>query len=265
MNITLKGEGKHMKLRLNLGIVAALIATTGLAVDAHGQIILVDLGNSQSFRGLSVSNPDSNGNYWNSVWSGAYYPDIQDITGTPTSIDFGFSSAIGTDSYNGPAGPTDVGPLIGNLANTDIDAVALGNLGGALEGAFDYYVSSRFEIQGLDPSKQYNLTFYGSHKFSAESTTVYSVYTDNTYSTLVDSTSLQIQDPISPWLHNRDTVATISNLSPQAGDILYVSFAGLTGGEGYLNAFQIEVVPEPGTALLLIAGFGWVCTKRSRR
>ena len=82
----------------------------------------------------------------------------------------------------------------------------------------------------MDPAKKYDLTFFGSHKFSVDATTVYSVYTDNTYTTLVGSANLDVQDPADPSLHNRDTVATISNLSPQADNILYVQFVGSNGG-----------------------------------
>ena len=43
-------------------------------------------------------------------------------------------------------------------------------------------------------------------------------------------------------MHNRDQVATISNLSPQTSDILYVQFVGSTGNLGYLNDMQIEAI-----------------------
>ena len=91
--------------------------------------------------------------------------------------------------------------------------------------------------------RRYNLTFFGSHKFSNDSTTVYSVYSDNTYSTLVDTASLDVQDAgRAVQLHNRDKVATISNLSPQTNNILYVQFVGSTGNLGYLNDMQIEAI-----------------------
>lgn len=65
--------------------------------------------------------------------------------------------------------------------------------------------------------------------------------------------------------HNQDTVATISGLTPQAGNALYIGFAGAGGNEGYLNAMQIDVVPEPNT--LLLAGLGGLllATLRQRR
>ena len=109
----------------------------------------------------------------------------------------------------------------------------------------------------MDPTKRYNLTFFGSHKFSTDDATVYSVYTDNTYSTLVGSASLNVQQPGSPNLHNRDKVATISNLAPQASNILYVQFVGSAGSLGYLNDFQISVIPEPSALLLLVSGIAW--------
>jgi hypothetical protein len=211
--------------------------------------VLIDFGSDTSYRGLSVDNPDTNGNYWNSLQPGVFYTDLVDIDNQATTIDLGFDTPVGTDSYNGPAGPTDPTTLETDVQLVDVDAVALGNLGGALEAAFDFAAGPsladnrvRFQIQDLDPAKMYNLTFFGSHKFSTDATTVYSVYSDNTYSTLVDSASLDVQSAAEPWMHNRDMVATINNLSPQADNILYVQFVGSNGDLGYLNDLQIEGV-----------------------
>lgn len=225
-----------------------------------GETILIDFGNATSWRGVNVSSPDVNGNYWNSVWSGAYYPGLKNTAGTVTSVNFGFSSAGGTDSYNGPCGAV-LGepPTAAEIASCDIDAAALGILG-VKEAAMDYYTNSTFEIQGLDPTKTYNLTFFGSHRWGGV-TTVYSVYSDNTYSNMIASANLNVRDAASGWLHNRDTTVTLSGLSPQMYNILYVKFAGIDQTEGYLNALQIEEVPEPATLLLLAAG-GLLARKR---
>lgn len=158
-----------------------------------------------------------------------------DISNNPTALALGFDAAPGTDSFNGPDGV--------------IDAAALGLLGGALEAVNDFYVSSSFQIQGLDPTYTYTLTFFGSHKFSTDDSTVYSVYSDSGYSNEVASVSLKVQTPGSPWLHNSNTVAVITNLVPQSGNILYVSFQGSGGNEGYLNAMRIDVhypIPPAG-------------------
>ena len=230
-----------------------------MVAPVYGGDILVDFGSTVSWRGIDAPSPDGNGNYWNSVDSFAYFPDLVDTAGNATAVDFGFAAPGGTDSYNGPAGVTSSPVTAAEIAATDIDAVALGNLG-VNEAAMDFYTNSTFEIQGLDSTKTYDLTFYGSHKWGGL-TTVYEVYTDNTYTTLVDSASLDVMDATSNWLHNRDTVVTISGLAPQTSDILYVKFAGINATEGYLNAMQITEVPEPATMALLLVG-GLLARKR---
>ena len=237
----------YARTLMSFAMACALMLS--LAHSASAQTVLIDFGNDESFRGLSAINPDDNGNYWNSLRTGVFYTDLVDIQNNPTTIDFGFSTPVATDSYNGPAGPTSEANLENEVDITDIDAAALGNLGGSLEAAFDYVAGPDladnrvlFEIQQLDPTKTYSLTFFGSHKFSIDSTTVYSVYTDNMYLTPIGTASLDVQAPDSPGTHNRDMVATISDLSPQTDNILYVEFIGSTGSLGYLNAMQIEGV-----------------------
>ena len=85
------------------------------------------------------------------------------------------------------------------------------------------------------------LTFFGSHIFSFDTTTVYSVYTDeHLFHFGRFSRPRRSGARLRPTLHNRDRVATISNLSPQTDNILYVQFVGSAGFEGYLNDMQIE-------------------------
>jgi len=246
---------------------AAVIALSiGLVITSHAQTVLLDFGSNTSYRGLSIVNPDANGNSWNSLQPGAFYENAVDINNVPTTIDVGFDTPIGTDSYNGPAGPT--GPewagaptpqLLIDVTFSDVDAEALGILGGGCdvatgtgtcEGVFDFAATdpgavAQFQIQGLDPTKSYNLTFFASHKYSTDNTTIYKVYTDNTYTTVVASTTLEVMDPSNPVAHNRDKVATITGLSPQADNILYIEFAAASGGEGgigYLNDMLLEGV-----------------------
>jgi hypothetical protein len=240
----------HYYLR-RVSLVPALALLVGQALSTHAQTVLVDFGSDTSFRGLSVNNPDTNGNYWNSLQPGLFYENLIGIDNVATAIDLGFDTPVATDSYNGPAGPTDELTLETDVMFTDIDAEALGNLGGSFEGVFDYaagfdgaqHFPVRFQIQGLNPTATYDLTFFGSHMFSDDPTTVYTVYSDNTYTTPVASTTLLVQEPFN--MYNRDRLATIEDVSPQTDNILYVEFVGETGNGGYLNAMQIEAIAGP--------------------
>ena len=202
---------------------------------AAEQTFLIDFGNSSSYNGSSVANPDLNGNHWSSVWNGDFYADLPDASGLAAAVDFGFDSAAGTDAYNGPGG--------------NYDAAALGMLGGAADAVNDFFVSSRFQLQGLDPAKTYSLTFYGSHYYSADDMTVYSVYSDSSYTDRIAWVGLNVQVPGTLGAkNNSNTVAVITGLAPQAGNALYVAFEGRNGADGYLNAMQVDVhaAPPPG-------------------
>lgn len=218
------------------------LATVSMfSVTASSQSLLIDFGNDGSYRGTNVISPDGNGNYWNSVNSTQYWANIVDINGATTTIGFGFGTATnGTDSYNGPAGTNE------SPAFVEIDAVALGALG-VNEAAFDYYASSTFTIQGLDPAKTYTLTFFGSRKFPQNTSTVYTVYTSNDYLSAVASIPLDVCEPGAEWLHNSNRVAVIQNVSPQFANSLWIGYTGDAGGNGYLNALLIEEVADaPG-------------------
>jgi hypothetical protein len=244
--------------------VPALALLVGQAVIVNGQTVLVDFGNDTTYRSLSVLNPDTKGHYWNSIQPGVLVENFVDLQNNATTIDIGWDTPLGFDSFNGPAGPTGPADVKADLrANdlpfTDIDlspTSALGNLNGALEGPFDFVTGQgveganqvRFQIQQLDPAKKYNLTFFGSHIFSNDTTTVYTVFTNNTYTTPVGTANLDVQVAGMPNVHNKDKVATINNLSPQADNILYVQFVGMNGNLGYLNCMQIEAVTPAGTA-----------------
>jgi hypothetical protein len=265
---------KLTKVSGRVGRLAMVVAIgIGLAVSAQAQTLLVDFGRGDpggSFRGVTVPNPDANGNTWNSLTPGPFYGGLVDVSGAATTIGLGYTTGVGTDSFNGPAGVTSIPPTAGEIAATDIDTVALGNLG-VKEAAMDFAASpgglnnnTRFEISGLDPLKTYSLTIFGSHKFSDDDSTVYSAYGDAAYTSLLGSASLLVQTPGSPWLHNRDTVATLSNLSPSAGGSLYMNFVGSNGNQGYLNSFQLTGVPEPSSMLLLVSSVGLLFGVRRR-
>lgn len=241
-------------------ILGACIMVCSIPVPVTAERLLIDFGNDVSYRGRSVDNPDKNSNYWNSVDSSVYWTDLLYADGSTSSIDFGFSSAEGNDSYNGPAGPTTSGD---DYTNAVIDAAALGDLG-IKAAVFDYYVSSTFTIQELDPSMFYTLTFFGSHKYNNNNWTTYTVYTSNDYAVEICSTTLYVG---ADMFHNSNTVATLSDLSPQFANSIWVGFDGEFGYSlGYLNTMAIDViVPEPLALSGLLPAVFWMWRKRTCR
>lgn len=240
-----------------------LLGTALLAADmAPAKSYLIDFNSSRGYRGLDPASPDANGNRWNAVphpvTGSSQLNGLVATDGTTSRIDVGFSSPFGTDSYNGPAGDTSTGApdyLLdpSSVANTDIESVALGDLGGSLAAAFDFIstvshtpagqtapvVDARFAIQGLDPELNYTLRFFGSRKFSTESTTIYEAFSDEKFEYLSAAASLAVCDPSVPGNHNRDQVAVLTEIRPSASGTIYVRMRGAGGGEGYLNAMQI--------------------------
>jgi len=250
-----------MKSQMSLVSLISAAAILLLAPVAQAKV-LIDFGNNSSYRCAATANPDTNGNYWNSVWSGAYYSNMLNADGTTGTIGFGFGSTVGgVDSYNGPAGATDASGTPNYLyTNAVINAAALGDLG-IKSAAFDFYVSSTFTLQNLEPTKTYNLTFFGSHKYNANNTTIYYVCSSDNYDivTAVASASLLVGVNAD---HNQDRVVTISNVVPQFANSIWIKFQGSAGGAGYLNAMKIDVIPEP---MALLGGFGLVLGLVARR
>jgi len=202
--------------------------------------VLIAFGNNQSYRGINMPSPDLRGNFWNSVGAGAVNAPLKNAAGEVTTMGLGFDAAAGTDYYNGPSGATQ------DPSACVIDTDALGYLG-IKEAVYHYYVNSTFRIQGLDPTKVYSLTFFGSHKYSPSDYTTYSVCSDARYSMVVTSISLYVQSPGNPGAHNSNKVATISGLSPQSNGIIYIKFQGTNRDSsvgGYLNCMQIVDIPR---------------------
>jgi len=250
---------QSMKTYKLLPLAAALVAS------AHAQTVLIDFGNATSFRGVSQVGVDSLGHTWTSVYSGAFYSNLPDSTGTASPIDFGFTTASGPDSYNGPAGGTTDPPTAGEIAAAAaaVNVGALGMLGGSGEVVMDFYADSTFQIQGLTAGQAYQINLFGSHKYGA-TTTRYTAYTDGTFTTPITFVDLVV-NPGGTGTSNSDQFATL-DLTP-AGSIIYIGYADAAGlGSGYLNTLSVSVVPEPSTlGLILGAGVLGLVFRRHRK
>ena len=243
-------------------VAAVLTLILGLAISAQGQTALIKMGDNQSNQGTNAPSPDSNGNYWNSVDSSQFFPSLTNIDGSvgvSWAVAFGFEvGEVGnTGASNGPAGP--VPP--GTPANCVIDAAALGDLG-IQQAVFNYYVNSEFELQGLYPSRTYTLTFFGSHSQSPSDYTVYSIFTNSSYTMLETAVAQYAQYPGNPGVPNSNMVISATVL-PWTNGTLYVQFLGTNtvgggigtnGAGGYLNCMQVTQgpstnAPPPATPL----------------
>lgn len=250
---------------LNKTLSLILTLCSGIALTA--ETVLLDFGNDDSFRGISVSNPDENGNYWNSVRSGAYFGSLVDIENNASGIQYG-PGAHPTDSYNGPAGATDGGITEVMLLTLNIDKTALGRLG-VPEAAIDYHAgklgesSGYFVLNGLNAAATYTLRFFGSHKYNEHDTTRINIYDDSDRLNLIATEDFVVGIG---GAHNQDTVVEFVELIPSAGGQLYLEFGGADGASfGYLNAMEVSTEsggtvepgpdPEPDEGIkLVVAG-----------
>jgi len=273
-----------MRVTSSLRIACVIIGGLALNATVNAETVLVDMGNTSTFRGVSVPNPDANGHTWNSVAPGALVSNLVGTNNVATGIGLGWDTPVGTDSFNGPFGgqTTFPNPTAGEIATVDgkINKVALGDLGVA-EAAIDYAASAGaglfntvFDLESLNQSETYTLKLYGSHIFSNDQNTVYSVFNKSTagvLSGLEGSASIAVQqidtnDPSNPPnIPNFDQVATISGLTANSDGVLFVNFVGANGHEGYLNSFELIGTPTPEPASLgLIALAGTMLARRRR-
>ncbi|MGE9268361.1 MAG: hypothetical protein ACQKBY_09715 [Verrucomicrobiales bacterium] len=108
--------------------------------------------------------------------------------------------------------------------------------------------AAAFQLQNLDPSKLYTLTFYGSRmSVSDNRETEYTVTGDGASQVLL----LDVANNVT------ETIST-TTITPTAGGIITVDLQegpNNTNSSGffYIGALEINVVPEPSTALLSLA------------
>ena len=174
------------------------------------------------------------------------------------------------DSFINTSNP----PTSGELTTVQglIDAGSLGIFGVA-EAAIDFYVSNngtsnvgRFQIQQVAAGQEYELAFYGSHRWVGSQTT-FSVYDDNLYSNLLGSTTITHGNGAGTG--NTSDVGVISGLTgpSNSNNIFYVQWEGtVTSTQGYINAMSISAIPEPSTLMLFgIAGIALIGFARRRK
>jgi hypothetical protein len=208
------------------------------------QTWLLNFGGAYGYRGTNVPSPDIQGHYWNNLGTNLNGSPLvlTNAGGAATAMTFMFDASnpaytnvnaapyyYGSDYYNGPSGP------VQNPNACVFNPGALGYLG-ITNAVYSYFIGAHCILQNMNPAHQYSLTFFGSHKYSTDSTTIYSVYSNSSYTALIGSTNLFVGSGAS---YNEGTVAVVGPISPSGSGSMYFDFLGANGDQGYLNCMQI--------------------------
>lgn len=203
--------------------------------------VLVDFGTvakRHAVDGVGANVADSNGNYWSHITGAAdNNTNLLSTAGTASGIGLEVSNFTGPGDYNGGASP-DAGLNDGLFAYTDVTDDAL------------FFVDSlapTVTLSGLDSGKTYNLVFHGARVTSSVRTTTYATFGTNI---TLQTSGADVGGAGVNW--NDDTVARIEGITGVESTVINLS---ATGGFGYINAMEIEVIPEPAT-LGLVMGVG---------
>ncbi len=230
------------------------IATVFALTSASAQVILIDFGPA----GNPTASPDANNNYWNNQFSAASggLTDLKTTTNLSSNINFTISSGFIAN------GPSENPPSL--VGTASLGAL---NVSTALSDFFFVNNSTAtITFSGLDLTKTYTFQLLGSRDASgtpADRNTTYTITGANSDFETLKTTGINLGG--TGINYNNSNLAVISSIVPNATTssiTLDVSSAGL----GYLNAVQINVIPEPTTlALVAVVGLLGVVGSRRRR
>lgn len=218
--------------------------------------VLLDFGTDSTYRGVSVTGADSNGNVWNSIGFG-YTANLLDTAGSPTTFDFAPDGLGGTDSYNSYGATSN--PVTATELATVQSKLDTGSPGlfGVAEAAIDFFQSSnattsvgRFQIQQVTPGQIYDLSFFGSKMYMGNQQTTFTVFDDSGYTNELGSVTITHGSGGTP---NTSEVGLISGIvgPNNSNNILYVQWEGVTTStEGFLSSMAITAVPEPASIVI---------------
>lgn len=229
--------------------ILSILTVIFTVASASAQTILIDFGGGAN----PTASPDANSNYWNNL--------VAPSNGTATLVSTtnattGISVAV-TDAFDN-SGPSPYATLTGNASLGDL------NIGTAISDYF-YVTSSsigNLTFSGLNATKTYTFTIFGTRNATETRTTNYSLIGGNSgnASLVVSGTNLGGAG----INYNTGNLAVISSISPNGSNeiLLTVSTASTYG---YISALQIDVVPEPAVAVLVLGGMGALLVWRRSR
>jgi hypothetical protein len=233
------------------GVVPLALALSAFAAP-EDEPLLIDFGRHDGgVNGDVTASPDLNGNYWNSLGTpasavsiGTFYSGLVTISNnySPVTVEVRTGNVQCNGTQNGGLTTPDAG-LLGDFA-----------IATATE---DYFfvngspATSTLRLAGLDPSRLYKLSLFGTRNTSATDTrtTQYSVTDANG----LHQVNLQTSGPGSgsaghPY-GNDDTIVELDQLVPDASGQIDLSLTVVNGSFAYLGI--LKITPETPTLAFL--------------
>lgn len=255
-----------MKRNLIPCICASTLFATSLAASA--QTLLIDFGSNSAANGsyLTVSDlsngPDSNGNYWNNLFvNGSTLNNLVYSNNTPSGISMAAPGTLVGAALNGWG----IGNGTVNLSSPNLNIFTA-----YTDGIYQFTAggSNTLTFSGLDPSKTYNFSIFGSRSDAgANRVTRYTVagLAGSTFQTLTTSGPNVGGAGVN---FNNSQTANFSGIQPNGSNQITLTMSVESGSAWHLNALEITVVPEPSTNALLIltalAG-SWLSLRRKTK
>lgn len=228
-----------------------------LALNAGAQTLLVDFGNNGT-NGSQTPSP-SGGNYWNNSFNGGYtVTNMVTTSNGTTTIDLTYTTAVATNTAALSVGAA---PSPFNITTAYEDAIfTTGTTAGT-------GITVRFSQ--LDLSKTYKFTLFGSRSAADSRTTNFEMVGATTSTGSLQTSGTNLGG--SGINYNNSSVLVlggVSGLAPNASsqiDLTLFATSTDTNKFGYLNAMQIEVIPEPTSAMLIGLGLAGMAVAIRRR
>ena len=276
-----------------LALTTAALLGFAAAGSAAAQTVLVDFGPNDTTNGqttpagTAANTPGqaSTGQYWNNFTNTGAANNVPNgssllnlVSSTNTATPIGITTVNGAGAGGAYTGFQSNGYQNGGLTNPN--AALLGNFAlGTVTGDYFFVATNTggavatgtLRLSGLDVTRTYNFTLFGTRTTANLRSTTYSV-TDATG--VAKTFTLQTSGPnagsAANPTGNDNKFAVLNGLVPNAnGTLDLVLSAGVnTTAEGfaYIGGMQIVTVPEPSTwATLAVMGAGLLVVAQRRR
>ena len=226
------------KIKKGWGTAGVLALVIGLSCVAQAGVVtsvLIDCGPTASSGFTNLLG----GNVWNGCLSNNYTISLLTTDGSSSGISFRSTGSSGPDSWNLGATPD---------ANLNDGKFAFKSV--TQDGLFTAInETATVTLGGLDSNYTYNLILYGARTNNVR----YTTYT-------VGSSNVTLQTgSVGGW--NSSQVVSVANITPDALGQIVLSYYGSTtssgasrDSNGYLNAMEIQVIPEPATIGVFVVG-----------